>query len=48
MAQTYTLYRELVCSCRFPIMLGMLGPYFWRIIDNDPFVGFHSGLVHSQ
>ena len=45
---TYTLYRDLVCTCAFPTMLGMPCRHFWRVLRDDAFAAFHLGLVHSQ
>ena len=45
---TYTLYRDLVCTCAFPTMLGMPYRHFWRVLRDDAFAAFHLGLVHSQ
>ena len=45
---TYTLYRDLVCTCAFPTTLGMPCSHFWRVLRNDAFAAFHLGLVHSQ
>ena len=45
---TYTLYRDLVCTCAFPTMLGMPCRHFWRVLRDDAFAAFHLGLLHSQ
>ena len=45
---TYTLYRDLVCTCAFPTMLGMPCRHFWRVLRDDAFPAFHFGPVHSQ
>ena len=45
---TYTLYPKLVCTCLFPIMLGMPFRNFWRLLRNNPFSPFHLGLVYLQ
>ena len=31
---TYTLYRDQVCTCAFPTMLGMHCRHFWRVLGN--------------
>ena len=47
---TYTLYPELVCMCTcvFPIMLGITFGNFWSVLRDNPFAPLHLGLVHFQ
>ena len=41
---TYTLYRDLVCTCAFSTMLGMPCRHFWRVLRDDAFAAFHWSL----